>query len=493
LAKSALTEIGLETQTVRTRVAPSPTGDPHVGTAYVALVNLCFSKNRGGEFVLRIEDTDRARSTKESERAILDSLRWLGLNWTGEPARQSERSEIYREHVQALLDAGHAFRCFCTPERLEEMRETQRLSKQPPHYDGHCLHLSEEVIQSNLAAAVPFTIRMKVPETGVCVFDDTLRGRIEIEWKSVDMQVLMKSDGFPTYHLANVVDDHLMGITHVIRGEEWISSAPKHILLYRYFGWTPPQLCHLPLLRNPDRSKLSKRKNPTSILYYRQKGYLAEALLNFLGLLVDSRNDNPDLLQCDSPPALVQAMARDFDLKRIALGGPVFDMAKLNWLNGQWIRRYSPEQFLHVLEDWGFSWPAKIPQGQRLHIAAVAAPRIETLADFGPMIEFFVEAPRIGRRDLALPKLAEDEAKPVLNGAIEQLLALDDAQWTQSAIGEALKAAASENGRKFKDVARLFYIAITGSPTSLPLFDGMEILGKIESVRRLRAALEALH
>ncbi len=483
----------IQTQTVRTRVAPSPTGDPHVGTAYVALVNLCLAKNKGGEFVLRIEDTDRARSTRESEQAILDSLRWLGLNWSGEPFRQSERSEIYREHVQRLLDEGNAFRCFCTPERLEEMREAQRLSKQPPHYDGHCLRLTAEEIRTNLESGVPFTIRMKVPENGICVFTDELRGRIEIEWKSVDMQVLMKSDGFPTYHLANVVDDHLMGITQVIRGEEWISSAPKHILLYQYFGWTPPQLCHLPLLRNPDKSKLSKRKNPTSILYYREKGYLAEALLNFLGVLIDSRNDNPELLQSDSPAALVDAMAADFDLKRIALGGPVFDMAKLDWLNGQWIRRYTPEQFMRILDDWGFTWPAGIPHEQRAHITAVAAPRIETLAGFAPLIDFFVEAPELTRRDLALPKVSEEEAKPVLHAAIEELLAVDEALWAQSAIGEALKKAAAANERKFKDIARLFYIAITGSPTSLPLFDGMEILGKIESVRRLRAALEALH
>jgi glutamyl-tRNA synthetase len=456
-------------------------------------VNLLLTKSKGGEFVLRIEDTDRVRSTRESEQAILNSLRWLGLDWNGDPVRQSERSEIYREHVQRLLDEGHAFRCFCTPERLEEMRETQRLSKQPPHYDGHCLHLGEDEIRKNLEGGVPFTIRMKVPEQGACVFDDILRGRIEIEWKSVDMQVLMKSDGFPTYHLANVVDDHLMSITHVIRGEEWISSAPKHLLLYQYFGWNAPVLCHLPLLRNPDKSKLSKRKNPTSILYYRERGYLPEALLNFLGVLIDSRNDNPQLLECDTPQALVDDMAREFELTRIALGGPVFDMAKLNWLNGQWMRRYSPEQFLQILADWGFEWPAGIPQDQRLHIAAVAAPRIETLADFGPLIEFFVEAPQVGRRDLALPKVTEDEAKPVLSAAIEQLLTLEDGQWNQAAIGERLKSAATENGRKFKDLARLFYIAITGSPTSLPLFDGMEILGKVESVRRMRLALEALH
>jgi glutamyl-tRNA synthetase len=473
-------------------VAPSPTGDPHVGTAYVALVNLCFAKKHGGEFVLRIEDTDRARSTSESEAAILESLKWLGLQWAGEPFRQSERGNIYREHVDRLLAQRDAFRCFCSAERLEAMREAQRAAKQPPHYDGHCLRLSPSQIDAQVDAGVLFVIRMKVPEQGSCVFNDLLRGRIEIDWTSVDMQVLMKSDGFPTYHLANVVDDHLMGITHVIRGEEWISSAPKHLLLYRYFGWEPPQICHLPLLRNPDKSKLSKRKNPTSILYYREKGYLAQALLNFLGVLIDSRNDDPRLLQCESPADLVDAMAEHFEIERIALGGPVFDMAKLRWLNGQWIRKHTPEQFLALLERFGFAWPNAIPAEQRAHIAAVAAPRIETLADFGPMIEFFVQDPGVTRRDLTLPKVDEEDAKRVLGAAIDELLSLDG-RWNQATIGEKLKSAALSAGVKFKDVARLFYIAVTGSPTSLPLFDGMEILGKIESLRRLRAALEALH
>jgi glutamyl-tRNA synthetase len=477
---------------VRTRIAPSPTGDPHVGTGYVALVNYCLARRNGGQFVLRIEDTDQARSTRESERAILDSLRWLGLRWDGEPVRQSERTEIYREYVDTLLNEGKAFRCFCTPERLEEMREAQRIAKQPPHYDGRCLSLTEVEIEEHLRAGAPFVVRMKVPRKGLCVFKDELRGRIEIEWSSVDMQVLMKSDGFPTYHLANVVDDHSMGITHVVRGEEWISSAPKHLLLYQYFGWDAPKLCHLPLLRNPDRSKLSKRKNPTSILYYRQKGYLPEALLNFLGILIDSRNDDPDLLVRESTTELIEAMANRFELGRIALGGPVFDLAKLNWLNGQWLRRRNPHEFLALLGDWGFEWPAAIAPAQREHIARIATSRIETLADFGPAIEFLTQPPEIARRDLALPKITEDQAKRVLDGAIEELISLDGA-WDQAAIGERLKQAAKRNDMKFKDVARLFYVAITGSPTSLPLFDGMEILGRHESVRRLQAALEKLH
>ena len=478
---------------VRTRVAPSPTGDPHVGTAYVALVNLSFAKRSGGSFVLRIEDTDRARSTRESEEAILHSLRWLGLQWSGEPVRQSDRSEIYRAHVERLLRDGNAFYCFCTPERLEEMREAQRAAKQPPHYDGTCLRLAADEVEAKKREGIPCVVRMRVPSEGTCIFQDLLRGRIEIEWKSVDMQVLMKSDGFPTYHLANVVDDHLMEITHVVRGEEWISSAPKHMLLYRYFGWEAPQLCHLPLLRNPDKSKLSKRKNPTSILYYREQGYLAEALLNFLGVLIDARNDDPRLLECKSPAELVDAMAAHFEFEHIALGGPVFDMAKLNWLNGQWMRRLQPDEFLRLLDEWGFAWPSTIPEQWRLRIAEVAAPRIETLAQFGPMVEFLGQPPDVARRDLALPKISEDDAKTVLASAIDELLRLDGGAWQQQAIGERLKSAATHhNGTKFKDVARLFYVAVTGSPTSLPLFDGMEILGKVESVRRLRAALEVL-
>jgi glutamyl-tRNA synthetase len=479
--------------TVKTRVAPSPTGDPHVGTAYVALVNLCFANRHGGEFVLRIEDTDQVRSTRESEAAILNSLRWLGLNWSGEPFRQSERTQIYRDHVQQLLEQGDAFRCFCTAERLEEMRVAQRAAKQPPHYDGYCLTLTPQEIQENLEAGVPYTIRMKVPSEGVCVFEDELRGRIEIEWKSVDMQVLMKSDGFPTYHLANVVDDHLMGITYVIRGEEWISSAPKHLLLYQYFGWNPPRLCHLPLLRNPDKSKLSKRKNPTSILYYREKGYLPEALLHFLGSLIDSRNGDQLLETARTTADLIEQMSKDFELQRISLGGPVFDMAKLNWLNGQHIRRHSLERFMQILEEWGYVWPASIPPQQRPHVARVAQPRIETLADFGPLVEFFGEMPALNKAALLNAKLDCAQAKNAIERASEKLAALPDAEWNQTLIGERLKGAVADVGMKFKDVARLYYVAVTGSPTSVPLFDAMEILGKTESLRRLRRALEELH
>ncbi len=482
---------------VRTRVAPSPTGDPHVGTAYVALVNYAFAKHSGGEFILRIEDTDQVRSTPESEKAILDSLHWFGVTWSEGPDaggphgpyRQSERTAIYQRYARELLEAGHAFKCFCTPERLEQMREEQRAAKQPPHYDGTCLRYTHEEVARREAAREPYVVRLKVPTEGACVFEDLLRGTITVEWKTVDMQVLLKADGFPTYHLANVVDDHLMEITHVIRGEEWISSAPKHLLLYRYFGWNAPMLCHLPLLRNPDKSKLSKRKNPTSILYYRGRGYLAQALMNFLGILIDARNDNPELIGAP----LLEEIVEHFELTNIALGGPVFDIPKLTWLNGQWIRRLSIAQFMELLEAWGFVWPGAIAPAQREHIARIAMSRIETLADFGSAIDFFVNRPELSRRDFELPKVTPDQARAVLDGAITDLLTLEGASWSESAIGEKLKLAAANQDMKFKDVARLFYIAITGGPTGLPLFDDMEILGKQESLRRLENAREALH
>jgi glutamyl-tRNA synthetase len=483
---------------VRTRVAPSPTGDPHVGTAYVALINYCFARTNGGRFILRIEDTDRSRSTVESEAAILESLHWLGLSWDegpdvgGDrgPYRQSERFALYREYAQKLLVDGNAFKCFCTPERLEEMRVAQRAAHQPPHYDGLCLSLTPAQVAERESAGIPFVVRMKVPAEGACLFVDALRGEIEIEWRTVDMQVLLKSDGFPTYHLANVVDDHYMEITHVIRGEEWISSAPKHVLLYRYFGWSVPQLCHVPLLRNPDKSKLSKRKNPTSILYYRQRGFPAEALLHFLGTLIDPRNDDPRLI---GSADLLQEMSADYDLKRISVGGPVFDIPKLTSLSGLWLRTQTPEQFLARLERWGFVWPKRIAPERRTDVARVAIPRIETLADFGPLIEFLAETPDLDRRDFAQPGVTEDEARRALTAAAQSLVAIGAGAWRQQEIGDALKRAVNEAGLRFKSVVRLFYIAVTGSATSLPLFDGMEILGKEESLRRFDIALEKLH
>ncbi|MFH1132138.1 MAG: glutamate--tRNA ligase, partial [Pseudomonadota bacterium] len=288
--------------TVRVRIAPSPTGDPHVGTAYVVLFNYAYAKRHGGKFILRIEDTDQTRSSRGSEDAILRSLRWLGLEWDEGPDvggphgpyRQSERSAIYKEHADLLIERGHAYRCFCTPERLTELRAKQREAKQDPGYDGKCRELDPEEVAKRVAANEPHVVRLKMPKDGETVVPDLLRGEVVISNQQSDDQVLMKSDGMPTYHLANVVDDHLMGITHVIRAEEWISSTPKHLRLYEGFGWELPTFIHLPLLRNKDKSKISKRKNPVSLDYYREIGILPQAMINFLALLGWSYGDDQE-------------------------------------------------------------------------------------------------------------------------------------------------------------------------------------------------------
>jgi glutamyl-tRNA synthetase len=473
---------------VRTRVAPSPTGDPHVGTAYVALVNYCFARKHGGEFVLRIEDTDQARSTAESERAILQTLRWCGLDWDEGPDvggphgpyRQSERTEIYHEYAQKLLASGHAFKCFCTPQRLEEMRVAQRAAGQPSRYDGLCRSYSPAEVARREAAGEPYVVRMVVPEEGVCVVEDLRRGPIEFDYKSVDMQVLVKSDGMPTYHLANVVDDHLMAITHVFRGEEWVSSAPKHLLLYSYFGWQPPELMHLPLLRNPDKSKLSKRKNPTGILFYRAMGYLPEALINFLALLANAPREGEDELM------ELAAIVRRFEVEHVPIGGPVFDVAKLDWLNARYIReRLDAASFVERVEEWAIS-PQRLTR-----IAELAAPRIERLSDLGPLLAFlFSGRIALSGQDFRSKKLDEDETKQALTLALAEFDALP--AWNAFAIETAIKRVAELLDKKVRDVARPFYVAITGSPTSIPLYDSMELLGRDIVRERLRNALDYL-
>ncbi len=469
-------------------MAPSPTGDPHVGTAYVALVNYCFARKHGGEFVLRIEDTDQARSTAESERTILQALRWCGLDWDEGPDvggphgpyRQSERSEIYREYAKKLLDAGHAFKCFCTPQRLEEMRVAQRAAGQPSRYDGLCRSYSPEEVARREAAGETYVVRMVVPNEGTCVVEDLRRGPIEFDYKSVDMQVLVKSDGLPTYHLANVVDDHLMKITHAFRGEEWVSSAPKHLLLYRYFGWEPPALMHLPLLRNPDKSKLSKRKNPTGILFYRAMGYLPEALINFLALLANAAREGEDELMD------LAAIVRRFEPAHVPIGGPVFDVPKLDWLNARYIReRLDAGSFAERVAEWAIS-PERLTR-----IAQLAAPRVERLSDLGPLLAFlFSGRLRVRAEDLPSKKLGAAETRQALALGLSEFDALP--AWNALAIETAVKRIAEELEKKPRDVARPFYVAITGSATSIPLYDSMELLGRDVVRERLRNALELL-
>lgn len=470
---------------VRTRIAPSPTGDPHVGTAYIALFNLCFARQHGGEFILRIEDTDQARSTPESERAILDSLRWLGLDWdegpdkTGNcgPYRQSERRDIYAKYAQELVDKGHAFYCYRTSEELDEMRAKRREAGGFTALKPSELMLSDDEQAKRKAADMPYVIRMMVPEgEGPCPIDDMLRGTIELDWGQVDAQILLKSDGMPTYHLANVVDDHLMGITHVLRGEEWINSAPKHKLLYDYFGWEMPELCHLPLLRNPDKSKLSKRKNPTSILYYKEMGYLPEALLNYLGRMGWSMPDEREKFT-------LADMIDNFDVNRVSLGGPIFDVEKLSWLNGTWIREdFDLEQLADRLRDWRFNREAM------LEILPHAQSRMNTLSDFAPLAGFLAA----GQLPLSIDsfnevKLEEDQLKSVLQFSLWRLEALRD--WNRDDLFQTLKLLADQLGLKVKDLLAPLFIAIAGTTASFSVMDSMVILGPDMSRARIRHAL----
>ena len=474
--------------TVRTRIAPSPTGDPHVGTAYIALFNLCFARAHGGQFVLRIEDTDQARSTPESEQAILDSLRWLGLEWDegpdvgGDcgPYRQSERMALYGQYAQQLVEEGNAFICYRTAQELNTLREARLAAGSSTALKPSDLRLDDAEAQRRRNANEPYVIRMVVPEgDGSCSIEDMLRGTIELDWSMVDAQILLKSDGMPTYHLANVVDDHLMRITHVLRGEEWLNSAPKHKLLYEYFGWEMPQLCHLPLLRNTDKSKLSKRKNPTSILYYQRMGYLPEALLNYLGRMGWSMPDEREKFN-------LQEMLEHFDIQRVSLGGPIFDVEKLNWLNGMWIREELDQaQLAQRLIDWAYN------QENLLKVLPHAQKRMETLSDFAPLAGFLVSGmlPLTADSFASLPV----ERETIVKGLQFALWRLElQRQWTRDAIWDALKMLADGMGIKVKDFLAPLFVAISGTSASFSVVDSMEILGPDMSRARIRHAIEVL-
>ncbi|MCH2334973.1 MAG: glutamate--tRNA ligase, partial [Pseudomonadales bacterium] len=397
--------------TVRTRVAPSPTGDPHLGTAYMALFNCAFAKKHGGQFVLRIEDTDQARSTTESEQVIFDALRWMGLEWDEGPDiggpygpyRQSDRLDHYTKHAAELVEGGHAFHCFCSKERLAELRRAQQSAGETPRYDGHCIGMDESDKARRVESGEVHVIRLRVPDDGECTFEDGLRGAITIPWQQVDMQVLVKSDGFPTYHLAVVVDDHQMDITHVLRGEEWISSVPKHVLLYQYFGWDMPSHYHLPLLRNSDQTKMSKRRNPTSINYYQRCGYLPEALLNYLALMGWSMPDEREIFGFDE-------MVEVLDVDRMSTGAPVFDTEKLNWLNGQYIRGMSSSAFMDRVADWA------VNRERLAELVPLIQERTERFIDLLPQVDYRLgERAEITQASFAHKDLGEGDCLRILD------------------------------------------------------------------------------
>jgi glutamyl-tRNA synthetase len=372
---------------IRTRIAPSPTGIAHVGTAWMSMFDLALARQTGGQFLVRIEDTDRARFVEGAEEKIYEGFQWLGIPYDegGQkggpyaPYKQSERLPLYKEYIEQLLEKGAAYYCFCTSERLTQMRDAQQKAGQLTRYDRHCVHLPKEEVNARLAKGEAAVVRLKVPDEGVSRWDDAIRGPVEFQLTAVDDQVLMKSDGFPTYHFAVVVDDHLMKISHVLRGEEWISSTPKHLLVYAAFGWQPPVFAHMPLIRNADKSKLSKRKNDVSILSYRQKGYLPEALLNFIALLGWSHPESKEIFSFEE---FLKVMSLD----RIQKTGPIFDTKKLDWMNGVYIRALPYDELKLRLSNF---LPADFPHHLFDAILPLIMERLVTLADIEELSSFF--------------------------------------------------------------------------------------------------------
>jgi len=476
--------------TVRTRIAPSPTGDPHVGTAYVALFNYALAKKHGGEFVLRIEDTDRERSSAASEAMIFEALHWLGLRWDEGPDvggrhgpyRQSERTTIYREHAEELVRRGAAYTCFCTRERLDALREEQKSKKLNFGYDGRCRALPRGDAEGRRAAGESHVVRLAMPRGGETVVRDLLRGEVRFDNAQVDDQVLLKSDGFPTYHLANVVDDHLMGITHVIRAEEWLSSLPKHVELYRGFGWEEPVFCHLPLLRNADRSKISKRKNPVSLNFYRRAGFLPEAVLNYLALMGWAM---PDEREEFSVAEFVEA----FTLERISLGGPVFDVEKLRWLNGKYLRRLSPREILERLRVQLLS------EDHLLDVLPLVQERIDTLEGFFEYASFFFVG-EVAYDAAALKAMVPKGRTPAETAKALRALLEEEVDaildWRHEAVETALRRFAEAKGWAPSELFMAVRVATTGRAASPPLFETLAVLGKETCRRRLRRAVDVL-
>ena len=472
------------------RFAPSPTGPAHVGNAYIALFDYAFSRSANGRFILRIEDTDRERSKPEYEDLLIQSMRWLGIDWTegpdvGGPAgpyRQSERSEIYARYAAELVAKGCAYPCFCSSERLQELREKRKLQKRDFGYDGACAALPLEEVERRIARGAPHVIRLRTPDEGETRFQDLVRGEVVFRNSAIDDQVLVKSDGFPTYHLANVVDDHLMGVTHVCRAEEWISSTPKHILLYKAFGWNPPVFIHMPLLRNPDKSKLSKRKNPTSIGWYREQGFLPEAVINFLALMGFGMGDREKFT--------IEEFIESFSWDKVGTGAPVFDLVKLEWLNGLYIREMPIEELARRLQEGPLAG-RDISDDLLIRILPLVRERMKTLNEFIPRTEFlFAEtvAPEVA--DLIPKKSSAADAADILTRVADALEAIDN--WRTEPTEQACRDLCADMGSKPRDFFMPIRVAVTGSKVSPPLFESMEILGKDKSLTRIRSAIELL-
>lgn len=459
---------------VRTRIAPSPTGFPHIGTIYQVLIDFAYARKHNGTFILRIEDTDRGRFVEGAEEVIYKALSWFGLDADEDPKkggpfapyRQSERLDIYKKHIQILLDNGHAYYCFCTRERLERMRKDQEAHHQAPMYDKTCLKLSKDEVQKNIAADMPRVVRMKIPEHEKIIVHDAISGEVEFDSDVIDHQVIMKSDGYPTYHLGVVVDDHLMEITHVFRGKEWLPSTPKHVLLYKFFGWQMPVHAHLPLILNEDgKGKLSKRHGHASVEYYQKLGYLPEAVLNYLSNIVWNHPDGKELYT-------VEEFIKHFDITQITSQAPRFDLKKLDWVNSHYIKSMAEDMLMKKL----LAFDTRIPNDQVVlkKIIPLVKERIHTLSEFWSLASFFFERPK-------------EFEQPLLDQSVQLLQSvLSDCNWNHDAMEKAIREKAEKENRKAKDLFMQLRVAVTGKTVGPPLLESLEVLGKEETLSRLK-------
>ncbi len=479
---------------IRVRFAPSPTGYLHIGGLRTALYNYLFARKNNGKFILRIEDTDRKRFVEGAIENLIETLNWVGLNYDegpgvgGEfgPYLQSERLNIYNEQIEKLISSGKAYNCFCTPERLEKLREEQQKQKLPQaKYDKHCLHLSKEEINEKLASEIPKVVRLNVQPDEKIIFDDIIRERVEFDSNNIDDQVLIKSDGFPTYHLANVVDDHLMGITHVIRGEEWLSSTPKHILLYEYFGWEKPIFAHLPLLLNPDKSKLSKRQGDVAVEDYREKGYLKDALLNFVALLGWNAGDDVEFYK-------MEEMINKFSLERVNKAGAVFDPQKLNWMNAEHLRKLPDEILLKMFKDELSISDYKDASYDDKHLLLIIdsmKERVSFISEFITNCRYFYELPKEYEQK-SIEKNWKDETPVQLKMLVDSFSRLnnpakEDFEKIVADTAESLKIGKGK-------LIHPLRLAVSGQSTGPGMFDLLAILGKDEVIRRINIAIEKI-
>ncbi len=478
---------------VRVRFAPSPTGYLHVGGLRTALYNYLFARKNGGSFILRIEDTDRARYVEGAVENLIDTLRWAGLEFdegpgtggTAGPYVQSERLATYRRHAEELVASGNAYWAFDTPEEIEAMRKSLESRRLFPKYDRRALRLSNEEVKRKLESGVPAVVRMRVPDASVVTFDDVIRGRLEFSSDIIDDQVLLKSDGYPTYHLANVVDDHLMGVTHVIRGEEWLSSTPKHVLLYRFFGWDLPVFAHLPLLLNPDKSKLSKRQGDVAVEDYRRNGYLPEALVNFVAFLGWNPGDEREFFS-------LQELVSEFSLERVGKAGAVFNLEKLNWLNAQHLRRRPDAE----LASWLRASLRGIPGGdgrfsdEYLRKVVVAMrERVSFVRDFLEKSPYFFRDTSEFDPEIVRKRWKADS--PAYLRAFVREISAGDLEGKE-AYEAALHRAAASCGIKNGELIHLVRLAVTGMGIGPGLYDILEIFGSAEVARRIATAIDTL-